>query len=291
MQVVFHLGAHCTDDGLLVNTLLKNRARLAEAGVIVAYPARYRPILRDTVQALGGAVPGPELQQNLLDAMVDEDAIGRLVLSNEHFLGTAPRAVGAGCLYPMAQARAAAYCALFPGAACEFHLAIRNPAAFLPAVFGRLRDVKYSTFIAGTDPLGLRWSDTVERLRAGAPRAAITVWCDEETPLIWPEVLRSVAGVGPEVPLVGESGRLAQVMSRPGLERLEAYLGARPPAEPPVRQRITAAFLDKFARDEALEEELELPGWTHAFVEELTATYEADLQRIARIDGVTVLGS
>ena len=291
MKVVFHIGAHCTDDGQLVGTLLKNRARLAEAGAVVAYPGRYRTLLRETLQALDGAPAPAELQQTLLDSIVDEDAVGRLVLSNEHFLGTTARALGAGQLYPMAEARAGALCNLFPGAVCEFHLAIRNPAAFLPAVFGRLRDIDYGSFTAGTDPLTLRWSDMVGRLRAGAPGVPLTVWCDEDTPLIWPEVLRGVAGAGPEMELVGENGRLAEVMTREGLQRLDAYLQARPPADAGMRRRITAAFLDKFARDEALEEELELPGWTHAYVEALTAAFEADLAVIAGMDGVTFLSA
>lgn len=289
MKVIFHIGAHCTDDGQLVGTLLKNRARLAEAGVVVAYPGRYRTQLREALQALDGAPASAELQQTLLDSIVDEDAIGRLVLSNEHFLGTTGRALGAGQLYPMAEARAAGLRNLFPDADCAFHLALRNPAAFLPAVFARLRDLDYDGFVAGTDPLTLRWSDMVARLRAGAPDVPLTVWCDEDTPLIWPEVLRGVAGVGPEVELVGETGRLAQVMTREGLERLDAYLQARPAANAGVRQRITAAFLDKFARDEALEEELELPGWTHAYVEALTTAHEADLEVIEGMEGVTLL--
>ena len=291
MEVVYHIGAHCTDEGQLVGTLLKNRAQLLTEGVVVAYPGRYRTPLREAVHALGGAPATPELQQTLLDTIATEDSIGRLVLSNEHFLGMLPRTLGAGRLYPQAGNRAAALAGLFPQAACEFHLAIRNPAAFLPAVFRRMRDADYDAYVAGTDLLALRWSEMVARLRAAVPAAKLTVWCDEDTPLIWPEVLRAVAGVGAGVPLVAEDGRLAGVMSRAGMAQLTAWQAAHPPVSIDHRRRTAAAFLDKFALDEALEEELDLPGWTEDLVAALTEAYDADTETLAAMEGVRFLSA
>ena len=63
MQVVFHLGAPCTDLGLLLGSLLKNRALLAEDGIIVPPLMRYRAVLRDTARALAGRPAGIEVQQ------------------------------------------------------------------------------------------------------------------------------------------------------------------------------------------------------------------------------------
>lgn len=53
MQVVFHLGAPCTDYDLLIKSLLKNRARLAYEGVAVPTPGRYRSVVRDTARFEG----------------------------------------------------------------------------------------------------------------------------------------------------------------------------------------------------------------------------------------------
>ena len=289
MEVVYHIGAHCTDDGQLIAALLKNRTALLERGVVVGYPGRYRTPLREAIHSLRGAPASPELQQTLLDTIATEDRIDRLVLSNEHFLGTTPRALGGGVLYPLAEARAASLANLFPGAGCELHLAIRNPAAFLPAVVGRVRDMDADTLLAGIDPMALAWSDVVARLRAGAPRAKLVVWCDEDTPLIWPEVLRSVAGAGDDLPLAHGEGRLAEVMSRDGMARMEAWLAAHPPVSITHRRRVAAAFLDKYALDEALEEEMDLPGWTAAHVAALTEAYDADTARIAAMEDVTFL--
>jgi hypothetical protein len=289
MDVIYHLGAHCTDDGLLVGTLLKNRSVLAEQEVVVGAPGRYRTALREALQLLDGAPADAALQETLLDTITDEDRIGRLVLSNENFLGVAPRTVGEGRLYPLAEARAAGLRALFPAAGCAFFVAIRNPAAFLPAVLAQLRDTDYERFMEGSDPHGLRWSDMLARLRAGAPDAALTVWCDEDTPLIWPEVLRAVAGVGPGVPLTGEDGRLAEAMTPQGLSSLTGYLAANPAPTVDHRRKVTAVFLEKFAANAALEEEFDLPQWTEGHVERLSAAYEADMAVIAAMEGVRFL--
>ena len=291
MDVVYHIGAHCTDDGELRTALVRNRDRLAAEGIVVPYAARYRTVLRDAINSLQGAPASPEMQETLLDAITEHDRIGRLVLSNENFISGGNRALGAGQFYPVAYEKAQGFRSLFPDAGCEFHVAIRNPAAFLPALYGRLRDVDYDQFIAGTDPLALRWSDFVVRLRDATPDARVVVWCDEDAPLIWPEVLRTVAGVGPEVELAGSTGRLAAMMSAPGLRKLEDYLAANPPETVEQRRRITAAFLDKYALDDALEEELDLPGWTYDYVEAITEAYEEDAAEIAHLDGITFIAA
>jgi hypothetical protein len=59
MQVVFHLGAPCTDDDLLLQTLIRNRDVLWGEGVAVPPPGRYRAIVRDTARTLKGRPPGP----------------------------------------------------------------------------------------------------------------------------------------------------------------------------------------------------------------------------------------
>ena len=55
------------------------------------------------------------------------------------------------------------------------------------------------------------------------------------------------------------------------------------------KRRVIAAFLDKFALDEEIEEELDMPGWTEELVAELTEVYDEDVLAIQRIPGVTVL--
>lgn len=55
------------------------------------------------------------------------------------------------------------------------------------------------------------------------------------------------------------------------------------------KRRVMVAFLDKFAIEDEIEEELDLPGWTDELVDELTDTYEEDCFSLSRIPGVTVI--
>jgi hypothetical protein len=52
---------------------------------------------------------------------------------------------------------------------------------------------------------------------------------------------------------------------------------------------VIAAFLEKFALPEEIEEEIDMPGWTDDLVEELTAAYDEDMHTIKRIPGVQII--
>ena len=86
MQILFHLGAHCTDDGLLIRSILKNRATLAEEGIGVPGPGRYREILGETSTALRGQAADADTESEIIEAIRDDETAHRIVLSNENFL-------------------------------------------------------------------------------------------------------------------------------------------------------------------------------------------------------------
>ena len=105
MRIVYHLGVHCTDEDRLVRCLLKNRAVLAEQGIVVPPPTRYRNLLRDTVNQLRGAAASEETEAMILDQIMDEGAGDRLILSWSSFLSFPAYAVGAPaqiitCMFP-----------------------------------------------------------------------------------------------------------------------------------------------------------------------------------------------
>jgi hypothetical protein len=289
MEIAFHLGAHCTDDEALVRCLLRNRGVLAAEGIAVPGPARYRTLLRDASAQLDGATASADTAQLLLDEIVEDEGARRVVLSFDSFMAFPRWALGRNQFYPGATDRTVALAALFPGHRVEFFLAIRNPATFLPALLERQKGKSYEEFIEGCDPLALRWSDLVDRIRAASPEVPLTVWCDEDTPLIWPDVLRHVAGHPASLTLEETDGILAAIMAPEGFARMQAYLASHPPQTSLQRRRIVSAFLDKFALPERIDMELDLPGWTAEFVEALTAAYDADCVRIARMPGVRFL--
>lgn len=286
MQVVYHLGLHCTDEERLLRVLLKNKGRLAEEGIAIPGPGRYRPVLREALKALRGAPAPAEMQDTMLDSIMDGEGMERVVFSYDSFLCVPEKALGEGRLYPMAGDKTRWFPALFPAAETRFAFAVRNPATFVPALFQRTAGTSFEAFIGAAAPEGLSWAAMVARVRAGSPAVPLTVWCDEDTPLIWPEVVARVAGTARPEGLAGLDDFLATLLVPEGLERLRAVRAELPALTPALRRRLTAAFLDKFARPEAVEVELDLPGWTAELVDEMTARYEEDVARIADMDGV-----
>jgi len=295
MQLALHLGAHCTDEDRLLRSLLRNRATLGGRGVAVPGPGKFRDLVREAIGSLRGAPASAATQEMLLDAMLDDGAPRRLVLSWESFLCMPPRAVDGASLYPMAGRKAAWLAALFPQAEVELFVALRNPAGLVPALAARMAAGPRADLLATVAPRGLSWVPVIEALRDALPAARLTVWCDEDAAVIWPELMAALAGVavpedgGPA--LDGALDRLRDLMTPAGAARLETWLAATPPRSALLRQRTVAAFLDKFADPAASEVELDLPGWDEALVGALCAAYDDDCARIAAMEGVRFLAA
>lgn len=289
MQVILHTGAHHTDEDRLMKCLLRNKGDFAKRGIAVPGPGKYRKLLKDTFKALKNAPASPDARDILLDAILDDEKANRLILSNMHFFGAPRAAVRRGVLYPMATERIASMCQLFPNDQIEMFMAIRNPASFLPAVFDHSPHEQFADFLGGVDPRELLWSETLIRIREAMPDVAITVWCNEDTPLIWAQILREMAGLKPDEEIIGGFDLLADIMTQEGMKRFHAYLDSHAVMTETQLRRVISAFLDKFAIAEMLEEELDLPGWTDELVEELTDIYDQDMFQIQRIPGVQVI--
>lgn len=289
MRIVYHLGAHGTDEERLIRCLWKNRATLGHQGIVVPGPTRYRALLRDTAITLKGRPASRDTQALVLDQIMDEDRADRLILSWDNFLSYPQWVIRDRRLYPAAAERIRAFTQIFPEIEAEFHLAIRNPASFLPALFAKQRGKPYDEFMGGADPRTLSWSRMVEEVRTLNPDAPLTIWCDEDTPLIWPEVLRTVSGHSADTLLTETDELLATLMSPEGLTRMNGYLAANPPSSVMQRRRIVSAFLDKFALPDQIETEIDLPGWTEDLLDDLNDSYQRDIARLRAMEGVTFL--
>ena len=290
MRIVYHLGAHCTDEERLVRCLLKNRQVLGEQGIVVPGPARYRTLLRDTALTLKGQPASRDTQALVLEQIMDEDRAERLILSWENFLSF-PQWVLKSRLYPAAAERVSAFTQIFPEIEAEFHLAIRNPATFLPDLFAKQRDKSFEQFMSDIDPGDIHWSDVIGDMLNANPGVPFTVWCDEDTPLIWPEVLQAVSGHSEGTVLTDAAELLGTIMSPEGLARMNAYMETHPAHTAVQRRRIVSAFLDKFALPDRVEMEVDLPGWTEATVARLTEAYYQDVARIRAMPGVTFISA
>ncbi|MEM1066352.1 MAG: hypothetical protein AAGJ74_12710 [Pseudomonadota bacterium] len=290
MQIVFHIGAHCTDADRLVRSLLRNREVLAGHGVAVPGPGRYRKTLSEALIKLRGARASAEAQDVLLETVIDDERAHRLILSNESFISMPTKVIDDGAFYPKA-AKSTWLRNAFPSAEVEFALGIRSFSSFLPALFDLLGPEQTSpkSFLAGIDPLDLRWSDYISRIANANPGAPILVWCDEDSPLIWPEIMRELAAVDATVPLKGALDLTRQIMAPEGHKRLRGYLRTRPPANENIRRKVVAAFLTKYALEAEVEQVVALPGWDQGLIDALDARYDQDIERIAAIPGVTLI--
>lgn len=289
MQVIIHCGAHATEEDLLLKALLKNTGALAEQGTAVPGPGRYRTLLRECMAALKNGTAAKEAPDVLWDAILDDSQASRVILSNPHFFGSPRHALDGSSLYPEAEQRLQALQALFPYDQLEIFMALRNPATFLPALFAQSARATVQQAMQTCDPMQVYWSGLLDRMRRAVPQMPVTVWCYEDLPLIWGQVLRDLGGTETNTPVKGGLDLLATIMQPAGIDRLRAYLAAHPDLTEIQIRRVYAAFLDKFAQEEALEEELDLPGWTEALVEEMSETYEEDLYTIQRMPGVSLI--
>jgi len=289
MQIVYHIGVHCTDEGQIQACLTKNRRLLAQEGIIVALPGRFRPIIRETLKTLRGAPASEAMQEAMLDSILTEDNPQRIIFSNDGFLCGMPRILGGGLdggkLYPEAGDKCQKLLNLFPNHQVEFCMGIRNPATFLPACFAKSGAGNFADYIAQIDPMALRWSEVVNRISTHLPGVPIKVWSNEDTPFIWHELIHEITDHNPATQLAGLDDFLSSIMIPEGLDRMASYLATHPPANEIQRRRILSAFLDKFEIDDP-SQDIESPGWTVEYIDALTDIYEEDLFEIERMPGV-----
>lgn len=279
MQIALHLGAHFTDPSALLRSLRCHEAELAREGIALPGPSAYLPMLMAATHD-----PPGELRER-----IRLPAAERVVLSGEDLLGPAEQAVVDGVLYPAAAERVRKLTSLFPQERIELHLAIRSPATFLPSLLQNADPERVRQMLDGMNIETLRWSDLVARLREAAPKAPVTVWCDEDMPLIWPEALAAVSGSHGRAPMAGLLDRLGPLLTEEGARQMASYLSTYPPEDAETRRAIVTSFLNRFGRREAIEMDLDLPGWTPATIDRLSDLYEDDIERIAGMEGVHLI--
>lgn len=291
MEIALHIGANCTDEDKLLKSLLKNSENFAADNVTVPGPSKYRRILRETIQNLDGAPPSEGTYDILIDTIIDGDLPDRLVLSNSNFICIPNRIFDDGVFYEQTESKLQGFRDLFPYEELEIFLAIRNPATFLPDVFQNSKASSFDAYMKGFHPLHIRWSDVVRRIRQTLPDALLTVWCNEDTPLIWAELIRAIGGIRADQKITGGFDLLASIMSPEGMNRFLNYMRTNPPKTELQKRRIIAAFLDKYALEDEIEGEIDLPGLDDEMIEDLSEIYEQDVDVISQMTDVKFISA
>ncbi|WP_226622624.1 hypothetical protein [Alloyangia pacifica] len=291
MQVILHIGAQCTDEDRLLKGLLRNAGDFHREGIAIPGPSRYRMLLSEAVGALGAEEPAPEAREVLLDAILSEDAdtVNRLILSHETLLSVPKLALEDGALYRKAERRLQAMARLFAGDELQIFLGVRDFATWLPAMLRATPHQTLESFLSGADPMRLRWSELVLRLRRALPEVPITLWCNEDTPLLWGQILRAAAGIEPDRKITGSFDLFSEIVSPEAMQRFRGFLRENPTVSEAQKRRVMMAFLEKYALPGAMEEELDMPGWDETYVDMLTGLYDEDVWQMQQMDGVRVL--
>lgn len=286
MQMVFHLGVHGTDGDRLLKTLLNNRDWLLRNGTDIITPNRHRGLFEEALMSLKGGPATAEMQHIMLDAVLHSEAPRRAVFSSPTFMGAPGRVVGQAGLYPQMGARAAALANLFPDHDVQFFLAIRNPASLIAEVLPIFTGGGYHVLMQGRQPVDLRWRDPIQALLRAVPGRRVVIWCHEDVPLIWPEIARLAGDIPAEAPLKGGTMYLEEILTAEGMDRLRDALSVQDRMSVSQRREISAEVIGAHARPAALDQAIDLPGWTQDVVDEVTDLYHRDVAEIAVLPGV-----
>ena len=191
--------------------------------------------------------------------------------------------------YPHAISNLVRFVELFPEDQTHLFLALRNPATFIPAMMAEAKTDNLNFIMNKSDPRALRWSDLLKSIRERFPALPMTIWCTEDTPFIWGQLMRLVGGFSPSTPMVGSYSLIESILSEEGFTRFQAYLEKHPEMNERQKRKVMFAFAERFGRADVLEQDVNVPGWDAQMVYDLTAQYEADLANISAISGVRLV--
>jgi hypothetical protein len=266
--------------------VLRNAGALLEQGIVVPGPSKYRALLRETIQSLDGASPSHDAREILLDAIIEEDDVKRIVLSSDHCVAIPKRVFDHGVFYPQTEGKVRGLCRLFPDDELSFYFSIRNPVSYLQDVAQRAEIASLQDYLGLLHPLEMKWSEVIKRIKRAAPDAPLYVWCTEDTPLIWEDLIRLQSGIAADTPLKGQFDIVSRIMSPEGVEALNA---ASMPADRIQRHELIADLLDAHALPEFIEEQINLPELSPELITAMSQSYEDDLAIIDEMEGVELI--
>jgi hypothetical protein len=286
MQIAFHIGANCTDEDRLLKSILRNASALLQQGIAVPGPGKYRALLRETIQGLDGAAPAKDSREILLDAFVEEDDIKRIVLTNDNFIAIPKRVFDHGVFYHQTETKVRGLCRLFPDDDVSFYFSMRNPVSYLQDIAKRAEAANLRDYLGLLQPHEIKWSDVIKRIKRAAPHAKLYVWCNEDTPLIWEDLIRLQSGIALDTPLSGQYDVLSRIISTEGMQTLEAI---EMPENRIARHNMIADLIEVFPLLEMMNETIDLPELSPELIAAMSAGYEDDIDVIDQMEGVELV--
>ena len=291
VKIIYHFGAPFAENEHLIWSLRKDTILLAENGVSAPRPKKFKTLIPTIISDLDGKLPNRAEQESFFNIVSSGDPVDRIILSNPNFIGAPTWMLSGGMFFPNAGRNIFNIRSILPDNPSEFYIGISNPVTCLSAAFGAQTSRSHRQFFNNVELDNIRWSTVVRSIQKASPDTPITVWCDEDTPIIWPTILREISGIDPKAEMGGDLDIIKKIMSKEGGERMEAYLQAHPNLNELQRRRVKDEFLRKFVLDSAVEEEIDLKGWTDVTVDAMTDIYEDDIDFIEQMPGVTLISA
>ena len=291
MRIILHAGAHKTDDDRLLLSLRRNLNLHHQNKIALPLPKQYRRPLRQRMMQSNHTAPDADARDILLDLFLDNEPedCRTLYMGIPGFFGAPKESVQNNSFYPHAISNLVRFIELFPDDQTHLFFALRNPATFIPALMAEAKTDNLNFIMNKSDPRALRWSDLLNSIRARFPALPMTIWCTEDTPFIWGQLMRLVGGFSPSTPMVGGYSLIESILTKEGFIRFRAHLEKHPEMNERQKRKVMVAFAERFGRPDVLEQDVDVPGWDAQFVNHLTTQYEEDLSKISAISGVRLV--
>ncbi len=289
MQVVIHAGVAFSDNDRLIETLMANASVLNQHRVIPLDLAQGRQFVKVGSDSMTTGVPLPEVLIGLNEVLPDRNTCDRVVLSSDKVFGPRRAAILHGQFYPNAAERIAFLDRVLEADQIELCFALVNPASFISKLLMSLPEERRKAVLGNTDLSSLNWLSMVQDLRERAPNVQITLWANEDTPLIWGDILRTLARLPDKAALQHEYAFLASVLTDAGRAELTQLLEQIAWQDRDMLRESLTHLFDEHADPAQIEEELEIPGWTSDIVSAFSEIYEQDLAALRAMPGVRVL--
>ncbi|WP_339692976.1 hypothetical protein [Celeribacter baekdonensis] len=289
-RVHLHIGVHFAGTTRIVESLRQNSQGFAERGIRTPPARLYRQAMTGLLERLDGLPPIETEEIELLDDILQGNTAKAVIMADANWASPLAEALHSDRLYPDIGTRVAPIAELFESSDLRLSMALRNPAAFVQSAqdSGKARGAT-NAFLRNVQPETLRWCDTVDALRSALPNVPLTLWCEEDTPLIWPRVMRQIAGLPKDATLRGGFAALRDLIQPEGLKRLQVFLAGHPPETDAQYERTVLAFLDKYGKEDALDEPCDLPGWDANVIETVTQHYEDDIAALSARNDITFI--
>ncbi len=289
MQVVIHAGVAFTDEDRLFGLLKANQETVANHNGAFFGRRAFRRHFRQALNELEPGTPALNTRKAFQGMIPKDKTVDRVVISQPGFLGAIQTSILDGQFYPLAGERIAYLDDMFDDCQMELFIGLRNPGSFIPKALMAQSEPERQRILAETDISCLSWLTMIDNIRDLAPDVQITLWSNEDSPLIWGDIARAMVELPEDTPLNEEFSFLSTLLTDEGRDEIETLIQRQPAIGSPTLRTDLGQIFARHADPTAIEEELTLPGWSDEIVAAFTELYEQDLDVLQNMQDIHFL--